>query len=167
MADWRDPIDEVGFANTIPKFRAQLRQAREKAADDDEVLVSLQRMVEVADFAERAVKLVNPSLVPRSAASTVNSAFEKARTEIGAYLSDSNLARLETAHTHLDAGIAGISTFPRIKEVDDAEGVRKAIVSFRRSASQHLRRLRDGIKEQEGRLRELPGRVEAQEAEVG
>ncbi|MDP9580215.1 UNVERIFIED_ORG: hypothetical protein J2X74_006107 [Bacillus sp. 1751] len=101
-------------------------------------LEMLERISSTFEFLKETLNKVDPWLVSTSTMNNINSPISQVLAEINAYNNDKNEQRLNNILSYLENLLVYLSQLVVPKTSEDIEGVKSAVISFRKSVGQHL-----------------------------
>gem|GEM_PF-4012568 len=165
MNKWEQQFHEHQIFTTLTDVLAKLQGLQETATEADAVL-DLERLDRLA---KRSKSILNRSDAGIAFVQHLNGAqthLNNALTELNAYEGDKAASRLGTANQQLEGSVSTLSALPQIETVTDLTELQEAIVSFRRSISQHLRNAQEENKALATATQELRARVDETKGEI-
>ncbi|WP_066061432.1 hypothetical protein [Neobacillus soli] len=105
-----------------------------------DALIELERVKQVLFYLKELLDNCDPNLVHMGYLDSIqNSCINNVLSYLNNFRNDRNISQLHSANNHLDSYIPSMTNIATTKFPHDVEGIRESIVSFRRSAAQHLR----------------------------
>jgi hypothetical protein len=124
---------------SLKNLEDRLREVEENLEDAESVSEHA-RLGEGVRYLTARLGRANPSLVSVQSLDAIQTSLESALQAVVQFTTDGAPSNLSNAGTHIEAAIRSCTSVPTLDETS-LNNVQETIVSFRRSASQHLRHL--------------------------
>lgn len=154
MTIFDDRFADHAVFNTLPDLRARLSDA-EDLISTPELEEAHARLVQVTDYIERVLESAEPALTPLGSLNNLNKSLQQTTNLVQQFIQNKQTDRLvNQANSHIDNALAQARSIYVPVVPEEVEGLREDIITFRRSAGQHLRRTKDEFKEARSTLTE-------------
>ena len=166
MTVFDDRFTKHAVFGTLDNLRDLLDQA-EEFLSTPELVEAHARLIDVAEYIERVLNTAEPSLTPLSILNNINNNVQQAANSVQQFLQNKQPGPLNQANSHIDNALtqARLIYVPLVGE--DVESVKERVVSFRKSASQHLRYLQDDFTKARQELKQQVQQVQQSIQQTG
>lgn len=166
------------FANhplheTVQALDSALTEIESSDLSDVSAIERIDRVRQVQRFVIARFGGVDPSLVPQDRLDSINNLFKEQVAQLNAYKTDKNDTRLTNASNTCDQILNQLASIPIATTPAEVEGLREAMISFRRSLGQHARHVEtdyDNLNKEfkgiSGRFAELTTEITAQKGRL-
>ncbi|WP_186576043.1 hypothetical protein [Aquibacillus kalidii] len=132
-----------------------------------------ERLSETFNILKEALDRADPLLISTTTLQNMNSHVTNILNELNSYNSNKNVQHLNNATTHLEKLIPFFSQVMVTRTPEDIEGVRNAVIAFRKSIGQHLANVEreaneafSALDQNQNKLNELTSSIEGQKTRL-
>ena len=144
MSKWVDRFESHELHKSLSNIDEIMEEVQETASSiDAEGVIDCERIAGSLNHVKRKLRNLDPILVPIPVLNDLNKHAQQIYNELNNFRSDENKAHLNNANIQVDSLLVQVSNLPSIDSLDDVEGVKKAITSFRRSAGQFIKHIEE------------------------
>lgn len=171
MTVFDDRFTNHAVFDSLAKLRARLREA-EDLLSTPELEEAHARLVQVADYIGRVLESAEPALTPLGTLNNLNSSLQQTTNLVQQFIQNKQADRLvNQANSHIDNALAQARSIYVPVVPEEVEGLREDVITFRRSAGQHLRRTKDEFNEARSaltnQLQEAQKKIEQTVQQIG
>lgn len=138
MSKWEDRVNShqaVVLLNTASALLDDLDVKKESAP---EVIVEIERIRSVLNYARNLKASIDPELLAPGVLNPLVAPLQALLQELQAYKANGNVGHMANANAHLDGLLGPLYQLPSLSTDEQIEGLRESVSSFRRSAGQYL-----------------------------
>ncbi len=147
MSRFIDRFENHALHGVLAKTIATVNELMVREGNQSNAIIELERVKQVSLAFKDALDNCDPNLVYIGYLDSIqNNHLNNVLGYLNNYRNDRNISHLHTANNQLDGCLTSMANILMPKFPNDIDGIRESIVSFRRSASQHLRHTEEEFK---------------------
>jgi Sec-independent protein translocase protein TatA len=141
MSYWDERFEQHALHASLQTLQELFEKALARARENAEELELFDRIRVIVEATVRALQAADPVLVSVVTLNSINSSAQAAIKEVTNYIGNGNSAHLTNANSNIDAVVPLLVCLGGLRVPADADGIRDAVSSFRKSVGQHNRYL--------------------------
>lgn len=155
MTEWDDRFADAAIWNHLDRLEGKLSDAADlaKEAGDEKGLTAVERLQAVRSYVETALNNVDPFLTSRPTLNKLADVARNAEQHLDSYLESGDASHLAPSGSEKNAAFYGdrmlvfVRQLPGLDPVHEVEEIQETVSSFRYSAAQFMRRVKEDAKE--------------------
>jgi len=155
MSEFTEKFANHAVHATLQTLDSALAEIETTDVSDISAIERLDRIRQVQRFATTRFAAIDPALVPQDRLDAVNSSVKEQTAQITEYKTNQNVAHLTNASNMCDQILNQLGPIPIATTPEDVEGLREAMISFRRSLGQHARHAETDYEELEKQFEDI------------
>lgn len=165
MSEWTSRVRDHRIWELMRSLGPIIDKAVQSDDPDPAAVEALERLRSVLAFCGKRLGGSDPLTILPAPLDAMAGAFESQRTEIEAFISDRNLARLTSANQSADAVLASLVQIPGISAPEELIGLIQAVASQRSALEEQERSSATARKQATAEVKELTTTLEAFKAQ--
>lgn len=168
MSQWSDRIINHPVHAIIATLQQHLEQAEVLVTQQDatNAVEAVHRLKSIAGLLAARLRSLDPEIVHPQTLTEIQTAVTNTANQVGAYVTNQNVAHLDSANTNADAILLSIAQLGALLTDPEVDSVREAVIGFRRSAGQHLRHFEDEIRPLTADVAKLKKELQQTQSEI-
>ncbi|PFH91390.1 hypothetical protein [Bacillus sp. AFS088145] len=156
MTRFIDRFENHTLHNSLQTNINLVESLLEKKENDSNIIIELERIKQVLFHLKGILGNCDPNLVYIGYLDTLDTnCLNNIFTYLNYFRNEHNITHLHTANNHLDSYITSMTSVTTTIFPQDVDGIKDSVISFRRSAAQHLRHMEDEYNKLEAAKSEL------------
>lgn len=172
MNKWEEEFQHHVIFSVLADVLSRIQSLKEATADA-EALIILERLGRLSKKCQTLLQRADTGVSSTRNLDDGNAHLTNAQAELSAYASDNAVSRLPITNQHLENTVQALIRLPQIESAADVKELQEAMLSFRRSVSQHARNVQEEneaistqAKETKTRLEETKGEIQLQKTRL-
>lgn len=165
MNKWEKEFQEHPLFSLLKEVGTQLQSLKE-ATEDADGLLTIERLERLVKRSQSVLARVDGTIAFIQPMNGAQTHLNNAKSQLDSYASDKVSSHLDTANQQLEGCLQMLDQLPQFHTAVDVSEIQEAVISFRRSVSQHLRLVQEEAKATLATSQELRGRLDETKAEI-
>lgn len=165
MTKWIEQLNNHAVFTTLSDLSERLKE-NALVSEDINVIELVDKIHQLVAYSDTSLRNVVPELVGTGTLNTANSHITNVRNELNNYISNSNIAHLNNAVSHVDAAMTQLVLLPVPNQQVSGETFSSSLAKFKSLIEHSFREIKEAKDQLQSSILELSEKSESQKRSI-